>query len=319
MLDANAIHAALGANGWRNVLLAAGLTEKTLTKRHGPCPACGGTDRFRFDNKRGRGDFYCSHCGAGDGFKLLMNIQSVDFKTARLMVIKNANLDDSDDEPRPKNARAPVQPQEVERASPTQRVNRLMRETCSVEDCEAAVRYLQGRKLWPLPLGHFLRAHPSVEYWEDAKRVGRYPALIAPVRDIEGEVITVHVTYLESTGEKLRDRQSRKLLSGMTGREGCAVRLMRHDDTLGIAEGIETAFSAAVLHNVPVWAALNAGLLSKFEPPENVHRLVIFADRDIAGLDAAAKLMQRLQGKVALHIETPEKGDWNDALRGRAA
>ena len=45
--------------------------------KHGPCPACGGKDRFRFDDKEHRGTFYCSACGAGDGFYLLRNVKGV--------------------------------------------------------------------------------------------------------------------------------------------------------------------------------------------------------------------------------------------------
>jgi hypothetical protein len=57
-------------------------------------------------------------------------------------------------------------------------------------------------------------------------------------------------------------------------------------------------------------------LLAKFESPTAVKRLIIFADRDVAGLDAAAKLMQRLQGRVVLEIRTPTAPakDWADAL-----
>jgi len=44
------------------------------------------------------------------------------------------------------------------------------------------------------------------------------------------------------------------------------VQLMPAGGVLGIAEGIETALSAAVLDGVPVWAALNTSLLARFEP-----------------------------------------------------
>lgn len=315
MMDAHAIHAQLGADGWREILLASGIDEKHLRNRHGPCPACGGKDRFRFDNRHGRGDWICNHCGSGDGFRLLMNAMRIDFAEARKLVMSTAGLRES----------APVQyaprqltPEPEEISSPTQRVRALLRESCMVDDCEPSRLYLASRKLWPLPRGHSLRAHPSVPYWHEKQCIGRFPALIAAVRDMGGELVTAHVTYLEPTGEKLRDFEPRKILSAMKGREGCAVPLMPHGDTLGIAEGIETALSAAIMHEVPVWSALNKTLLQKFEPPATVNKLIIFADRDVAGLDAATKLMERLQERVRLVIKTPQSDDWNDQHRSAA-
>lgn len=312
-LDAQAIHARLGADGWRSVLLSAGLSETQLKNRHGPCPVCGGRDRYRFDNKHGRGDFYCSHCGAGDGFKLVMGVLGVSFAEARKKVLEYAGIEEETE--RREIVRPIVQPEPEPIAKPTRRVLQLLRESCAIEDCEPVRRYVKGRALWPLPDRHSLRAHPSVEYWEEGKRVGRYPALVAAVRDMCGELVTVHVTYLESDGRKLEGFEPRKILSSMKGREGCAVPLMPHGETLGIAEGIETALSASIMHETPCWAALNTALLAKFEPPHTVNKLIIFADRDIAGLDAASKLMQRLQERVRLEIRTPQSKDWNDALR----
>jgi putative DNA primase/helicase len=54
-------------------------------------------------------------------------------------------------------------------------------------------------------------------------------------------------------------------------------------DVLGLAEGIETALSAAVLDGIPVWAATNAGMLTRFEPPPGVTTLRVYGDRDNAG------------------------------------
>ncbi|EDW4568991.1 hypothetical protein ZL55_004128, partial [Salmonella enterica subsp. enterica serovar Emek] len=39
--------------------------------RHGPCPKCGGKDRFRLDDLDGRGTWICSQCGNGDGLDLV--------------------------------------------------------------------------------------------------------------------------------------------------------------------------------------------------------------------------------------------------------
>lgn len=311
MIDAQAIHAQLGGEGWRGILCTFGVAESFLKNKHGPCPACGGKDRFRFDNRQGRGDFFCGGCGAGDGFQLLMRVNRWTFSEARKRVMEAAGLAQS-------QAREQIVPRgtpEVEIANPTRRVWTLIRESCRIQDCDPVMVYLRSRGLWPLPPDHGLKAHPSVEYFDGAQRVGVYPALLAAVRDIDGELVTTHVTYLDREGKKLSTHEPRKILSGMTGRRGCAARLMPADAVLGIAEGVETALSASKLHGLPVWAALNTALLAKFVPPDSVKRLTIFADRDVAGLDAVAKLMQRLQGRVELSVSTPSAKDWNDELR----
>jgi putative DNA primase/helicase len=207
----------------------------------------------------------------------------------------------------------------IDRAAPSDRVLRLRRDRCAVENCDDAVRYLASRHLWPLPPGCTLRAHPTVEYYSDeGKPIGRYPALVADVLDVAGQLVTVHVTWLHY-GKKLDGHQPRKLLSKMTGRVGCAVQLMPAGDVLGVAEGVETALSAALMHGVPVWAALNTSLLARFEPPPGVTTLRVYADRDEAGLTAALKLVERLQGRVRLEIRIPPAPakDWNDFLVAR--
>lgn len=54
---------------WPRILPALGI--QVLKNRHQPCPVCGGSDRFRFDDREGRGTWYCNQCGAGDGLKLV--------------------------------------------------------------------------------------------------------------------------------------------------------------------------------------------------------------------------------------------------------
>ncbi|WP_446891130.1 primase-helicase zinc-binding domain-containing protein [Aeromonas veronii] len=55
---------------WRDVLTANGINLPS-GRHHGPCPICmAGKDRFRFDDKEGRGTFICNQCGAGDGLDL---------------------------------------------------------------------------------------------------------------------------------------------------------------------------------------------------------------------------------------------------------
>src|SRR5262249_4105914 len=100
---------------------------------------------------------------------------------------------------------------------------------------------------------------------------------------------------------------------------GSAVRLMAPaEPVLGIAEGIETACAAMRLFGTPTWAALNAVLLEKFEPPPGVAELVIYADNDGngRGQQAAETLGARLKIKTDIHIPDQVDTDWNDVLQG---
>lgn len=64
---------------WREIIRYFDTTAP-LENRHGPCPGCGGKDRFRFDDIDGDGTFFCSQGGdgdlSGDGFALLQHIHN---------------------------------------------------------------------------------------------------------------------------------------------------------------------------------------------------------------------------------------------------
>jgi putative DNA primase/helicase len=309
-IRADEIHSVVG-DRWPMVLRACGIGEEVLRNKHQPCPSCGGKDRFRFDNKHGRGDYFCSGCGSGDGFNLLMIAQKWPFSEARKFAMEWAGLSDKDANTTEPAATIKAPPSI---AMPTPRIIRLLRESSAPADVPDAIEYLSSRSLWPLPNGCKLRAHRDLMYFSDGNLIGRHFGLLAAVRDVGGELVTAHCTYLQS-GRKLPGNAPRKILSRMTGREGCASRLMPlTGDTLGISEGIETALAAARIHSVPTWAALNTSLLQKFQPPIGVKRLIIFADNDAPGQQAASALQVRLEKQLALEIRTPKAPykDWAD-------
>lgn len=318
MMRANEIAVSIGER-WPAILEQLGIAPEFLVNRHGPCPACGGSDRYRFDNKGGRGGFYCNQCGAGDGFALLQRVHGWDFRTARDRVIQAAGIagNGSNGATRsqlPISARLFDSPP----AELPSRILRLRRETCGLHDCDGVVDYLASRSLWPAAADTNLRAHVGVEYFDAGQKVGRYPALVADVRDVDGELVTLHITYLDN-GRKLASGEPRKMLSPLHSREACAVRLYPIvGDSMGIGEGLETCIAAAALHDMPVWSALNTALLAKFTPPAGITRLVIFADRDLPGLEAAARLVNRLQGHIDIEIQTPKPPakDFADELTG---
>lgn len=63
---------------WKDLIFPAFAVTVPVTKnKHGPCPICGGTDRFRCDDKQGKGTWICNQCGAGDGFELLVKARGL--------------------------------------------------------------------------------------------------------------------------------------------------------------------------------------------------------------------------------------------------
>lgn len=116
-------------------------------------------------------------------------------------------------------------------------------------------------------------------------------------------------------------RRARDLVNPrrMLGRPGQgAVILAPANDTLGLAEGIETALSAILLLDFPVWATLGNERLAHVAIPDAVTRLILLPDNDRGGRIGAAKAAEAyaVPGRT---IETlwPPHGlnDWNDVLR----
>lgn len=70
--------AALGR--WRELVFPSfGITVPSTARKHGACPICGGKDRFRCDDKQGKGTWICNQCGAGDGFALIEKSRGLNY------------------------------------------------------------------------------------------------------------------------------------------------------------------------------------------------------------------------------------------------
>ena len=92
---------------WDDILSNLGnLTAKQLTNEHQPCPCCGGKDRYRFDNEKNKGTWFCNKCGGksgtgggGNGLSLLMKLRNWDFKQAVQEIKKYLGI--NEDMPKP--------------------------------------------------------------------------------------------------------------------------------------------------------------------------------------------------------------------------
>jgi putative DNA primase/helicase len=128
---------------------------------------------------------------------------------------------------------------------------------------------------------------------------------------------TIQYTYLDSNGRKAEVPKPRKLAPAQIPHGG-AVRLAPSADTMGIAEGVETAMAASKLFDVPVWSALSAGGMLKWQPPITARNIIVFGDNDAncTGQAAAWSLAHRLNIEgLRAEVRIPDlEGDWNDVL-----
>jgi hypothetical protein len=146
-----------------------------------------------------------------------------------------------------------------------------------------AEKYLRSRG-FTAPPPATIRFLPRYRY--DAMR--EFPCLIAAVQAPSREIIAVQLTFLGADGRKAPVTYPRRAIGPYA--DGM-LRLFPAEPHLGIAEGFETAWAAALIHNLPVWATLSRDrfLIVKFPP--GVRRLTIFADNDKPGREAADALL----------------------------
>ncbi|EOV0999199.1 primase-helicase zinc-binding domain-containing protein, partial [Edwardsiella piscicida] len=80
------------AGQWPFVLAGVHINVPDSPRKHTACPACGGTDRFRFDDN-GRGSFICNQCGAGDGLDLIKKVNNCDTTEAAQLAADVLGID----------------------------------------------------------------------------------------------------------------------------------------------------------------------------------------------------------------------------------
>jgi len=292
------------ANGkWPGILVALGVDERFTSKKHGACPFCGGTDRFRFDDKNGNGSFFCSQCGAGSGFEFLIRMYGWSFKEAAANVDRVLGT-----------VKESKRMDERTEADKVASIKKVLRECQHVKQGDPVWTYL-NKRCGIVEIPSDIRYHPSLYHSQG----GAHPAMVSIMRDVDGLGITLHRTYLTSAGEKASVNPVKKFMAGKR-LNGGAVRLSRVQECVGIAEGIENALAASVRFSLPIWAATNAVLLEQFMPPEGVKEVHIFGDTDSSwtGQAAAFVLAKRLERDgFKVKVTMPEKfdEDWCDARK----
>ena len=278
---------------WLGILTHFGVDEGCLRNVHGPCPVCGGKDRFRFDDKDGKGTFFCTQCRAGDGFDLLMKLKGWDFATAA------KNVDE-------------IVGGVVAKAAPKKRdprpALREMRDKLKPIGGDVS-SYLLNRGV-PIHHAGLLRQAEHRYFDKDSQKVlGSFPCMVGEIKTPSGKIASYHITYLKD-GKKAPVPSPKKVMTPAVKITGGAIRLTEVHGHIGIAEGIETALMVMSRFHVPCWAAISATLLEAFEPPEGVDAVTIYGDNDInfTGQKSAYVLANKLSLKgYSVTVCLPEK------------
>ena len=170
-------------NRWREILPRLGIEARFLTNKHGPCPLCGGRDRFRFDDKDGSGSYICGQCGAGVGIIMLRKKHGWTFKEACDRIDEIIGTD-----AKPKAA-APASKDDAGRRAAA--IRQLLAEATSPEVVAA---YLARRGL--SDGSPVLRGHRRCPYFDDDRQlIGHYPAVLAPILGADGSLLSVQRIY----------------------------------------------------------------------------------------------------------------------------
>jgi hypothetical protein len=238
----------------------------------------------------------------------------VDFRDVADEARRFPSLPRAEPEPSPKPSRLPAQtgsPKAAQRLfAMSQPIRRTLVET-----------YLCNRGIKAVHDAGVLRFHPRCYYRpDDNLPTETWPAMIAAVSDLDGNLTGAHRTWLDPEGSseatlgKAPVDTPRRAMGGLLGH---AVRFGAADDVLAVGEGIETMLSLrCALPAMPMAAALSANHLAALLLPLTLRRLYIARDADAAGDMALAALTERAEaaGIEALAL-FPRTGDFNEDLR----
>lgn len=338
----------------------------------GPCPRCNGQDRFAV--KPSEQVFNCRGAGGGDVIAMVMHCQDVEFIPACEIIVGSPP-------PRRESQVRPADPevirerreerkdQEIARAEAEQakqeraadRAARIFAESRPIAGTLAEA-YLRRRRIVLSPSmtgdlrfaqGLEYRGYPDVDATEEVG-LGVFPCMVAPIRNVAGEIIGLHRTYLDpNEPAKLKppgDRRQNKAKKSFGTVMGGSIRLGPIKPVMVIGEGIETVASWFGLDDrgppdVGIMSAISLGNLSGHplarvphpsgrgtipngrpdiaKPgiilPDDVEEVILLGDGDSDPIATRAHMLTaarrfREQGKRVLLDFAPPKTDWNDVL-----
>ncbi|EBA3642577.1 DNA primase [Salmonella enterica subsp. enterica serovar Paratyphi B] len=280
---------------WPRILPALGV--KVIKNRHQSCPVCGGSDRFRFDDKEGRGTWFCNQCGAGDGLKLVEKVFGVTPSEAAGKVnAVTGNL-------------PPVAPEVIAASEAETVADRKAAAALAVRLMEKT-RPDTGNTYLTRKGFHALECLTLTATHKTGGVTFRAGDVVVPLYDDTGALVNLQLINADGLKRTLKGGQVKGACHIIEGKKQAGKRLW-------IAEGYATALTVHHLTGETVMVALSSvNLLSLASLARHKYpagQIVLAADRDLNGdgQSKAAAAADACEGIVAL---PPVFGDWNDAF-----
>ncbi len=289
---------------WPDLLAAVGIDIPRRGK-HGPCPACGGKDRFRLDDKAGRGTWICNQCGNGDGLDLVGKVTGRQPKEAAELIAPLVGLSDGGLDPA---AREQIHQQQEARAEQEHKQAEQLRRkaarraTSIPADIKQGVSpYLERKALSGLamPLTQRVIAVGELTYQPGS--------LVVPLWDEVGELVNVQL--INTKGDK-------RYLPG--GQKAGAFHRIDGGELVAVVEGYASGLSVQAATGATVYCAMDAGNLQAVaEIAHRQHpevRILLCGDNDegTEGNPGKTKAEQAAAAVGGLMALPPVAGDWND-------
>jgi hypothetical protein len=295
--------------------------KKASNEWVGPCPRCGGDDRFAI-NARKR-IFNCRRCGiGGDTIGMVEHVtgssfvEAVKFITGETAANAGENVEKHRDDWKGEAEATPD-------AFVATRIAAIVRELVSVGTPPGELYLREARGIDTDSIADVLERidaigwHPSVLFREqshslDCERLGCIVGVMTdPITAKPTGAISR--TYLH---EGLKVGKA-KTLGSPVG----IVRLSADEDVvegLCLAEGLETCLGAMAKGFRPCWSTGSAGVMAAFPVLAGVEALTLFADNDVSGTGLRAANETAARWRTAgreTHVYLRESvGDFNDAL-----
>ena len=196
-------------------------------------------------------------------------------------------------------------------------------------DGSEAETYLRGRCIYPLPKQCLdVRYHPNLDARPTHSESGKKfrdstGAVIFAVRNVfTFQRMAIQRRFLNGSGGKYPHiLKSMSLGQCSQGAFMASGHIVQDNAPLVICEGVEDALSAAQFGFKNSWAVLGTSGLSRFPILSSVSELIIVADNDAAGIEAAITCTRRWQdgGVKASFFTLKHDKDLNACLMRKRA